>query len=46
MRQRTVLAVALALSLVAAISIFAYRALVRPLRALLTAQRRVAGLSG
>ncbi len=46
MRQRTVLAVALALVLAAAISIFAYRALVRPLRALLAAQRRVAGLSG
>ncbi len=46
MRQRTVLVVALALALAAAISIFAYRALVRPLRALLAAQRRVAGLSG
>lgn len=46
MRQRAALAVALALVLAAAISIFAYRALVRPLRALLAAQRRMAGLSG
>ncbi|MEO7793992.1 MAG: serine/threonine-protein kinase [Thermoanaerobaculia bacterium] len=46
MRKRTVLAVGLALALVAVISILAYRALVKPLRALLAAQRRVAGLSG
>jgi len=46
MRQRTALAVALAFALVATICLVAYRALVRPLRALLAAQRRVAGLSG
>ncbi len=46
MRQRSLLAVGLALALVVAISALAYRALVRPLRGLLAAQRRVAGLSG
>lgn len=46
MRQRSVLAVLLALLLAAAISTLAWRALVRPLRALLAAQRRMAGLSG
>ena len=46
MRLRSALAVVLALALAAIISTFAYRALVRPLRALLAAQRRMAGLSG
>ena len=46
MRQRSWLAVLLALILVTGISTLAYRALVRPLRALLAAQRRVAGLTG
>ena len=46
MRQRSLLAVLLALALVVAISALAYRALVQPLRALLAAQRRLAGLSG
>ncbi|MEO8276884.1 MAG: serine/threonine protein kinase [Thermoanaerobaculia bacterium] len=46
MRQRSTLAVLLALLLALVISLLAYRALVRPLRALLTAQRRMAGLTG
>ena len=46
MRQRSVLAVLLALLLAAAISTLAWRALVRPLRVLLAAQRRMTGLSG
>lgn len=46
MRRRTSLAIALAFALVTTISLLAYRLLVKPLRALLAAQRRVAGLSG
>jgi hypothetical protein len=46
MRDRSWIAVLLALALGAAISALAYRALIRPLRALLAAQRRMAGLSG
>jgi hypothetical protein len=45
MAKRSALAVALALGLVAALSIAAWRSLVKPLRALLAAQRQVAGLS-
>jgi serine/threonine-protein kinase len=46
MARRTALAVGLALALTALISIAAWRGLVRPLRALLAAQRQVAGLRG
>ncbi|MGE0639004.1 MAG: serine/threonine protein kinase [Thermoanaerobaculia bacterium] len=44
MARRSAIAVALALALVGALSLVAWRALVRPLRALLAAQRQVAGL--
>lgn len=45
MARRTVWAVALAAVLVSALSLAAWRWLVRPVRALLVAQRRLAGLS-
>lgn len=45
MARRSGLAVALALALAAMLSLVAWRGLVRPLRALLAAQRQVAGLS-
>jgi hypothetical protein len=45
MAKRSALAIALALGLVAALSVAAWRSLVKPLRALLAAQRQVAGLS-
>jgi len=45
MWRRTALSIALAALLVAALSVLAYKTLVRPVRALLAAQRRVAGLS-
>jgi serine/threonine-protein kinase len=44
MARRSAIAVALALAMVGAISLFAWRSLVKPLRALLAAQRQVAGL--
>ena len=46
MARRSALAVGLALALTALISLAAWRGLVRPLRALLAAQRQVAGLRG
>ncbi len=46
MARRAAGAAALALALAALIAAAAYRGLVRPLRALLAAQRRLAGLSG
>lgn len=45
MWRRTAISIALAALLVAALSALAYRTLVQPVRALLAAQRRVAGLS-
>jgi serine/threonine-protein kinase len=45
MARRSALAVALALALTAVLSLAAWRGLVRPLRALLAAQRQVAGLT-
>jgi len=45
MARRSFIAIGLALALVGAISLVAWRSLVQPLRALLAAQRQVAGLS-
>lgn len=45
MARRSALAVALALALTALLSLAAWRGLVKPLRALLSAQRQVAGLT-